>query len=32
MDVPNKDIHNWYKPEIHEKWLKAGIKYYKPTL
>ena len=30
--VPNKDIHNWFKPEVHEKWLKAGIQYYKPIL
>jgi len=30
--VPNKDIHNWYKPEIHEKWLKAGINYVEPIL
>jgi len=30
--VPNKDLHNWYKPEVHEKWLKAGIQYYKPIL
>ena len=31
-DVPPKDIHNWYKPEVHEKWLKQGLKYYKPIL
>jgi deoxyribodipyrimidine photo-lyase len=31
-DVPIKDIHNWYKPEVHEKWLGQGIKYYKPIL
>jgi deoxyribodipyrimidine photo-lyase len=31
-DVPNKDILNWWKPEIHEKWLKEGIKYFKPIL
>ena len=30
--VPNKDIHNWFKPEVHEKWLKEGIQYYKPIL
>lgn len=30
--VLNKDIHNWYKPEINEKWLNSGIKYYKPIL
>jgi len=30
--VPAKDLHSWYKPEIHEKWLKAGIQYYKPIL
>jgi len=31
-DVPSKDIHNWYKPEVHEKWLNQGVKYYKPIL
>jgi deoxyribodipyrimidine photo-lyase len=31
-DVPAKDIHNWYKPEVHEKWLNQGVKYYKPIL
>lgn len=31
-DVPVKDLHNWYKPEVHEKWLKNGILYYKPIL
>ncbi len=31
-NVPNKDILNWWKPEIHEKWLKDGIKYFKPML
>jgi deoxyribodipyrimidine photo-lyase len=31
-DVPNKDIHNWYKPEIHKKYLDSGIKYYEPML
>ena len=31
-DVPAKDLHNWYKPEVHEKWLKEGIQYYKPIL
>jgi len=31
-DVPVKDIHNWYKPEVHEKWLNQGVKYYKPIL
>ena len=30
--VPTKDLHSWYKPEVHEKWLKAGIQYYKPIL
>jgi deoxyribodipyrimidine photo-lyase len=30
--VPNKDIINWYKPEIHEKWLEQDIKYYIPIL
>jgi len=30
--VPNKDIINWYKPEIYEKWLDQDIKYYKPIL
>lgn len=31
-DVPNEDIINWWKPEIHEKWLNNGIKYFKPIL
>ena len=31
-DVPSKDLHNWFKPEVHEKWLDKGIKYYKPIL
>jgi deoxyribodipyrimidine photo-lyase len=31
-DVPDKDIFNWFKSDIHEKWLKLGIKYYKPIL
>jgi deoxyribodipyrimidine photo-lyase len=31
-DVPNKDILNWFKPEIHKKYLDAGIKYYGPIL
>jgi len=31
-DVPAKDLHNWFKPEVHEKWLKEGIQYYKPIL
>lgn len=31
-DVPVSDILNWYKPEIHSKWLKEGVKYFKPVL
>jgi deoxyribodipyrimidine photo-lyase len=31
-DVPINDILNWNKPEIHEKWLKNGIKYYAPMI
>jgi len=31
-DVPNKDIINWWKPEIHNKWLNDGVKYFKPIL
>lgn len=31
-NVPDKDIINWNKPEIHEKWLNNGIKYFKPML
>ena len=31
-DVPNKDIINWWKPEIHDKWLNNGVKYFKPIL
>jgi len=30
--VPNKDIFNWYKPEVHDKWLKNDIKYFKPII
>jgi deoxyribodipyrimidine photo-lyase len=31
-NVPNKDLHNWLKPEIHKQYLESGIKYYKPML
>ena len=31
-NVPDYDIFNWWKPEIHEKWLNNNIKYYKPIL
>ena len=31
-DVPAKDLHNWWKPEVNEKWLNQGIKYVKPIL
>jgi deoxyribodipyrimidine photo-lyase len=31
-DIPNKDLHKWFKPEIHQKWLDKGIKYFKPIL
>ena len=31
-NVPAKDIHNWYKPEVHNKYLNEGIKYYKPII
>ena len=31
-DIPNKDLHKWFKPEIHKKWLDQGIKYFKPIL
>jgi deoxyribodipyrimidine photo-lyase len=31
-NVPAKDIHNWWKPEVHEKWLKEEIEYVKPIL
>jgi deoxyribodipyrimidine photo-lyase len=31
-DVPNKDILNWWKPDVHEKWLKEGVKYFKPIV
>jgi deoxyribodipyrimidine photo-lyase len=30
--VPDKDIINWYKPEVHDKWLTDGIKYFKPII
>jgi deoxyribodipyrimidine photo-lyase len=32
INVPNKDLHNWYQSEIHTKWLKNGIEYHKPIL
>ena len=31
-EVPAIDLHNWFKKEIHEKWLNNGIKYYKPIV
>lgn len=31
-NVPNEDILKWYEPEIHEKWLKNGVKYYAPII
>jgi len=31
-DIPNKEIHNWWNPDIHKKYLDMGIKYYKPML
>lgn len=31
-DVPNKEIHNWYKPEIHKKHLSENVDYYAPML
>lgn len=31
-DVTNKDILNWFKPEVHEKYLKQEIKYFKPIV
>ena len=31
-DVPDNDIINWWKPEIHEKWINNGVKYFKPIL
>lgn len=31
-NVPAEDILNWDKPEIHEKWLKQGVKYYAPII
>ena len=30
--IPSDDLLNWFKPEIHEKWLKEGIKYFKPMV
>ena len=30
--VPAKDLHNWYLPEIHRKWLATGIQYFEPIL
>ena len=32
IDISNKDLHNWYKPEIHEQYLKLNINYVKPIL
>lgn len=31
-EVPIEDILNWYKPEIHKKWLKQGIEYFEPMV
>lgn len=31
-DVPNQDILNWYKPDINNKWLKNGVKYFSPMV
>jgi deoxyribodipyrimidine photo-lyase len=31
-NIPAKELHNWWKPEIHEKWLKHGVEYFKPVL
>ena len=31
-NIPNKDIHNWCKPEVHELWLKNKIKYFIPIV
>ena len=31
-NVPNKEIINWLKPEVYEKYLKLGIKYFKPIV
>ena len=31
-DITNKEILNWYDPEIHNKYIKEGIKYYKPIV
>jgi deoxyribodipyrimidine photo-lyase len=30
--VPIKDLHNWFDPKIHNKWLEKGIKYYAPIV
>ena len=32
IDISSKDLHNWYKPEIYEKYLKSNIDYIKPIL
>ena len=29
--VPDKDIFNWFKPEVYDKWLKE-VKYFKPII
>jgi len=31
-NVPINDIHNWFDPEIHNKWLKDDVEYYKPII
>lgn len=31
-EVPNKEIHNWFKPDIHKKWITKGINYYEPIV
>lgn len=31
-DIPNNDILNWDREEVHNKWLSLGIKYFKPMV
>jgi deoxyribodipyrimidine photo-lyase len=31
-NIPNKELNKWFDPNIHEKWLKYGIDYYKPII
>lgn len=31
-NVSNKDILDWGNPDVHNKWIKSGVKYYSPVV